>query len=237
MYLVNKYSKWYYQIINAAQQRKLFKEEYKERHHIIPKSLGGSNSKENLIDLTAREHFVCHLLLTRMLTGKEKAKMIHAVNQLMSQKNQHQFDRYVPNSRIYEMIKTKLQEIKSISMKLDNPMSNPQVKDKHQLAMNKRGKSSGMSGKTHSEETKAKMKIKRAEQVITDAAKEKISKTIKELINGSEYVNPMDRPGVKEKHLERCLQRSGIKLECPHCKQLFSKNTLARWHGDNCKQK
>ena len=39
---------------------------YYERHHIQPKSLGGNNKKENLVKLTAREHFICHWLLVKM---------------------------------------------------------------------------------------------------------------------------------------------------------------------------
>ena len=31
---------------------------YRERHHIIPRCLGGSNTAENLVYLTAEEHFV-----------------------------------------------------------------------------------------------------------------------------------------------------------------------------------
>lgn len=38
-------------------------EEYHERHHIVPKCMGGSNDEENLIDLFAREHFEAHRLL------------------------------------------------------------------------------------------------------------------------------------------------------------------------------
>ena len=38
-------------------------EEYHETHHIVPKCMGGSNDKENLIDLFAREHFEAHRLL------------------------------------------------------------------------------------------------------------------------------------------------------------------------------
>lgn len=38
-------------------------EEYHERHHIIPKCMGGSNNEDNLIDLYAREHFIAHKLL------------------------------------------------------------------------------------------------------------------------------------------------------------------------------
>lgn len=41
-----------------------------ERHHIIPKSLGGSDDKDNIVALTPREHFVAHILLARMHKGK-----------------------------------------------------------------------------------------------------------------------------------------------------------------------
>ena len=39
--------------------------EYKERHHIIPKCMNGSNDKDNLIDLYAKEHFIAHKLLAK----------------------------------------------------------------------------------------------------------------------------------------------------------------------------
>jgi hypothetical protein len=57
----------YDQIIDRAKKRKL--EGYKEKHHIIPRCLGGSNKKENLIELTAREHFICHRLLNYIHPG------------------------------------------------------------------------------------------------------------------------------------------------------------------------
>ena len=38
-------------------------DEYHERHHIIPRCLGGGNEEENLIDLFAKEHFIAHKLL------------------------------------------------------------------------------------------------------------------------------------------------------------------------------
>lgn len=41
-------------------------EGYKERHHIIPKCLGGDNKLDNLIDLTAKEHFEAHKLLFKL---------------------------------------------------------------------------------------------------------------------------------------------------------------------------
>lgn len=39
---------------------------YFELHHIVPRSLGGTDSPENVVALTAREHFVAHWLLYRI---------------------------------------------------------------------------------------------------------------------------------------------------------------------------
>lgn len=39
---------------------------YTEKHHIIPRCLGGKDSEDNLVKLSAREHYICHLLLTKM---------------------------------------------------------------------------------------------------------------------------------------------------------------------------
>jgi hypothetical protein len=58
-----KYLTWYYAIIEKPRSSK----GHLEKHHIVPKSLGGDNSKENIVYLTVREHFVAHWLLTRIV--------------------------------------------------------------------------------------------------------------------------------------------------------------------------
>ena len=78
MFKDNKYTKIYFNIINKA--KKLIRnknEEYYENHHIIPKSLEGKNTKENMVLLTYKEHFICHLLLIKMVENpKHKIKML-----------------------------------------------------------------------------------------------------------------------------------------------------------------
>jgi hypothetical protein len=112
MYLTNKYTNWYYCIINNASNRKLT--EYTESHHIIPKSLNGTDDKNNLVDLTAREHFVCHWLLTKMTKDAAKIKMLLAL-QCMKRKGRKQ-KRYSTaiTSRVYEKLKTELGKWQSI---------------------------------------------------------------------------------------------------------------------------
>jgi hypothetical protein len=77
---------------------------YTEKHHIIPKSIGGNNTKENLVHLTAKEHFICHLLLTKMLDGTDKQKMIYAIWQLSNQNNIHQ-NRIKINASTYSYLR------------------------------------------------------------------------------------------------------------------------------------
>jgi hypothetical protein len=85
-FLENKYTKWYIGIVSKAidEKRKKSKDNYYEMHHIIPKCkpFCGGNELENLVLLTAKEHFLCHLLLTKMCDGIKKYKMIWAFHRV-----------------------------------------------------------------------------------------------------------------------------------------------------------
>lgn len=106
IFIQNKYTKWYFNIINAAQNRTIIG--YTETHHIIPKSLGGDNSVSNLVVLSAKEHFICHLLLAKMTKGIDQTKMLMAIN-MMSVSSSNQ-SRYKINSSMFDSIKQKLSE-------------------------------------------------------------------------------------------------------------------------------
>ena len=67
----------YDNIINRAKNRTITG--YVEKHHIIPRSLGGTNSKKNIVILTAREHFLCHYMLIHIYKNSaEYYKMLNA---------------------------------------------------------------------------------------------------------------------------------------------------------------
>ena len=59
------YERIHDQIIKRAKNRII--DGYSERHHIIPKCMGGNNNPDNLVNLTAREHFLIHWLLTEYI--------------------------------------------------------------------------------------------------------------------------------------------------------------------------
>lgn len=59
----NRYDK----LINYAKSQNRSREiGYFEKHHILPRCMGGTNAKSNLVLLTPREHFIAHILLTKI---------------------------------------------------------------------------------------------------------------------------------------------------------------------------
>lgn len=108
------YEKIYFALIEKAKTEELNEKRsvgYFEKHHIKPKSLGGTNDENNLVKLTAREHFIAHALLIRFLTGDDLSKMKWAFHQLCtwSVKNKHHKTKYI-NARLYESFKRDFQK-------------------------------------------------------------------------------------------------------------------------------
>lgn len=60
-----------------------------EKHHIVPRAVGGSDDPENVVLLTPREHYMAHLLLVRFTSGQDRARMAYALH-MMCQNNPNQ---------------------------------------------------------------------------------------------------------------------------------------------------
>lgn len=107
---------------------------YAEKHHILPKCLGGTNSKENIVKLTAREHFVAHLLLVKIYPDNIKIKFaLRAMTKLQSKSHM--------NNRLF----SKLREEKNLHVGLKRSDET------------KRKISESLKGRKHSEEAKKNM--------------------------------------------------------------------------------
>lgn len=96
MFLENKYSRIYYRLIDRACQEKRTKSDktYYECHHIVPKSLGGTEDKSNKVLLTSKEHIVAHHLLCKMTEGRAFRSCLMAYHSMCFQTNGGQNKRY-----------------------------------------------------------------------------------------------------------------------------------------------
>jgi hypothetical protein len=99
------YEKIYNQIIERAKSRNL--DGYSEKHHIIPKCMNGTNNPDNIVKLTAREHFLCHWLLHEMYPNNTDLRYSFW-SMCRSSDNQK---RYRPSSRIYEYAKHQMLQV------------------------------------------------------------------------------------------------------------------------------
>jgi hypothetical protein len=133
MFINNKYKTWHDNIIKKAKNRTL--QGYKEIHHILPRSLGGKDRKSNLVALTAKEHFIIHILLCKFTTGVAKMKMLYA-HKAMSY--------YIKEGRNYK-ISSRIAEKLRKELKF-SPEHIENLKKSH-------------TGKKFSEETKKKMSL------------------------------------------------------------------------------
>ena len=61
------YEKHYALLIERARVRVL--DGYRERHHVVPRCLGGGDEPENIVELTPEEHFFAHQLLMKLHPG------------------------------------------------------------------------------------------------------------------------------------------------------------------------
>lgn len=233
IFIENKYAKWYFDVITFAQQRTEILE-YFEKHHIIPKSLGGSNREDNLVKLTAREHFVCHWLLTKMVSNtKHRYQMWNAFSCMLYRNNPNQ-KRHKVNSKMFENIKKEGAKIKSLNFS---------------------GKNNPMYGKTHSQEARLKIKNahfgkKRSEEACKNISNAQIGKpkseSHKDSLKQSWEKNRKNRSGknsswfgrehtdeTKEKIRQQILNMP--LYTCEHCEKSTTKGNYKRWHGDRCK--
>lgn len=112
------YKSIYKNLIAKAQgeSRKKSKDFYFEVHHIKPKSLGGTGKNHewrthpNLVLLTAKEHFVAHLLLCEIYPDNQKLKKA-----LWALVNATKDNRYKVSARVYGRVKQEyIQTIKGV---------------------------------------------------------------------------------------------------------------------------
>lgn len=235
IFIDNKYTRIYYTIINQAKSRPI--STYTETHHIIPKSLGGTNKKENLVALTAREHFICHWLLTKMVEStKHKYQMTNAFSCMLYLENKFH-KRYKINSRTFENIKKKISIVRSKYMSGSN---NPMYKKSHSLETRKK-MSESKKGKTFSLETKEKISKalkEKPKSVEHKTALKKAWERSREKRTGKNH--PMVKQGGHKSSTKEKIKESILNIpnqKCIYCGKETTPGNIKRWHNDNCRFK
>lgn len=153
-YLDNKYSNWYFCIIENAKNTVVSG----EKHHIMPRALGGNDDSYNLVKLTSRQHFVCHLLLVKMVEGLDRSKMAFAVRMMTNTRQQK------VSSRIYEIVRREHSEAIR-ALRLGSKHSD---ETKARISLSMSGKNAGKRlSDSH------RMKISKALQANADALKQR----------------------------------------------------------------
>lgn len=107
LFVNNKYFHVYMSLCRRADKRELVG--YLEKHHVIPRAFGGLDDNKNIVKLTAREHFIAHLCLTRCTSGLSRYLMVHAAWLMMIHNGVH------INSRCYARLKRDQAEAARIS--------------------------------------------------------------------------------------------------------------------------
>jgi len=184
-----KYKIWHDGIIAKAraETRKKGGNTYYENHHIIPRSLGGSNRRDNLVLLTAREHFVIHWLLTKIYDGDARKKMKYAMWAFV-RKTQRQGRNLT--SRQFETARrmgVEAQIGRKFSgehrQKLSDAHKGVTLSDEHRAAQaeGRRGKKRGSykSSKPWSEERRSVMRTRLTGRTFSDETKRKMSEAAK----------------------------------------------------------
>ena len=257
------YLKIYNQIIdrgksNKENRKKLNKSNlnyvYYENHHIIPKCINGSNDKDNLVLLTPREHFICHMLLTYIYSDNRGIRLALRRFQYSTK-----FNLYKISSRTYARIKILISEIpvsekskakmkkshENIQKGKDHPMFGRHHSDKSKIIMREKKLGKKLSNehkKRLSESHKGRISPNKGKKLSTQW-KQKIGNSVRGHICSQVKKDKISKANKGKKRTEKQRKqlsernKNSPKLLCLYCNRLIDKMNYKKWHGDNCKFK
>ncbi len=203
----NKYYQWYQNLVTKAKNRILDNTVYQEKHHIIPKCFGGNDLPTNLVSLTLREHYIAHLLLSKMYHGEPKRKMMYALWRMLLQEKTR-------GSRIFEMyrqqyiettLKTQIitdkfrQKVSKNTTGVKKTITQKVLDKNERQKLEMAGSGNPMYGKKQTNDTKLLMSRKRTEYFNNPENRKKhsIAKTGSKHSTLTKEKMSMDRSGEK----------------------------------------
>lgn len=94
----------HYNVLVERAKTKSSTSEYRERHHVVPRCLGGSDDADNIVSLTPEEHYVAHQLLVKMYPDHKG--LVWAALQMTGQPNGKR-----SNNKLYGWLRRKYQKV------------------------------------------------------------------------------------------------------------------------------
>jgi hypothetical protein len=228
---IMNYLSIYNKLVEYRKNNPLNLNEYGEIHHIIPKCMGGSDHKDNLVRLSAKEHYVAHHLLYKHY---KTTKLAHAwFMMLKCDKNQKRFF----TARQHELATKAHCDVLKESMK---------------------GKGNHFYGRTHTQETKDAIGKANAGRVKSE---EEISNWVKKVAKKPKTLDhrkKIARKGLimltniqtgesvrisksEEKNYNLNLWKNPAyrqrREKCTYCNITSTVGNIKRWHNEKCKHK
>ena len=220
---------------------------YYENHHIIPRCMGGTNDKENLVLLTAKEHYMIHKLLTiiypsnrsfgytliRMMYGNGFDKKMRFSSKEYAYAKELRGKQGMSEEAKQKMSKAKRQMSDETKQKMSNSRKGKPLNLNEEQKKNRR-KPKSEEHKHHmrkpfTEERKQKLK----KRVVSEETKQKLSVAGSGRIVSEETKQKLRKPR-SEKAKENMRKPKKV-VTCPHCGKSGGSNIMKRYHFDNCK--
>lgn len=215
------YQKIYNNLI-IKRQTVLLENQYTENHHIIPKCLGGSNEKNNLVKLTPEEHFLAHQLLVKIYPEHKGLKYALYLMTISPSGRRN-------NNKLYGWIKRDYMNNRSQSRGNTGKKLSPEHIAKLKLARSKQ---------IISEETKKKISNTKTGVKMTQEAKDSMNDKRR---NHPTWLASQRNKSISDEAKAKISAANNGRIfpekTCPHCLKNGAGPNMTRYHFDNCKSK
>lgn len=212
---------------------------YVENHHILPESMGGLNTSDNMILLPARLHYLAHWMLWKAYKSREMTTAFFAMS---NQNNQYQGRNRRITSRTYENLRKEFASL--ISGNTKELWKDPNYRQKHIDTNNKPETKSLRSQKAKDlwKNPDYVEKVLQSRKKSKEEGKYQFSESErkKRSLRASGDNNPAKRLEVREKNSgnNHYSKRDGyLKSICIYCGMTTTLTNIKRWHNDKCKYK
>lgn len=218
MFKENKYKRWYFAIVKKYKNISI--DGIYENHHIIPKSMEGTDDIENIVSLPPRVHFICHWLLTKMTEGIHKSNMTFALHTFF---HFNKYRRLNFNSRQYEYHQKQFREA-----------------CKNRIPLTKKDTFLFKNIKTEEEFFGTRDEFKKHANISSQDVNWLVKYCIdsdnpKKIIKGWGIWIDSIKDYSYNKYRPPISPNLNKKIICEHCHKSITIGNYKRWHGNKCK--